>query len=260
VQDYALPNHWHLARQRLALLEACHDAATFERLDRLGVRAGARCLEAGAGGGSVARWLARRVGPEGRVVAADLDLTLLRRSDEPNLELREMDLTTDPLPEGAFDFVHTRLMLLHVPARDVVLRRLVAALRPGGLLLLEEDDIYPVLATATGAYRAGWEAFLEIMQAGGTDPNWSRDLPERLGALGLTGIDGESTVQLFPGGSSPARLWSLTWHQARERAVALGVPAAPLDAGREALEDGARWFHGPATIAVWGRRPPREAR
>ena len=55
--------------------------------------------------------------------------------------------------DNAFDFVHTRLVLLHIPAREAVLRRLVAALRPGGVLLLEEDDISPVLATARGAYR-----------------------------------------------------------------------------------------------------------
>ena len=47
-----------------------------------------------------------------------------------------------------------------MPARDELLARLVRALRPGGILMVEEDDIYPILATATGAYRDGWDAFL----------------------------------------------------------------------------------------------------
>jgi SAM-dependent methyltransferase len=256
-QDYALPNDWQLARERLALLEACHDPATFHRAQALGVGAGWSCLEAGAGHGSVARWLARRVGPSGRVVAADLDVTLLRDIEAPALELREMDLAADQLPADAFDFVHTRLVLLHIPARDAVLRRLVAALRPGGMLLLEEDDIHPVLATAGGAYREAWEAFLQLMGAGGTDPEWARDLPEQLGELGLVDVDAEIDGQLFRGGSDPARFWSLTWHQARDRALALGVPGEVVDAGRAVLADPERWFHGPAKVVAWGRRPPR---
>jgi SAM-dependent methyltransferase len=256
-QDYALPNDWQLARERLALLEACHDPATFRRARALGVDAGWSCLEAGAGHGSVARWLAQQVGPGGRVVAADLDVTLLREIEAPSLELREMDLAADELPTGAFDFVHTRLVLLHIPAREAVLRRLVAALRPGGVLLLEEDDIHPVLATARGAYRVAWEAFLRLMRAAGTDPEWARDLPERLGELGLVDVDAEINGQLFRGGSDPARFWSLTWGQTRDRALALGIPGEVVDAGRAVLADRERWFHGPAKIVSWGRRPPR---
>jgi hypothetical protein len=64
-QDYALPNDWQHASERLALLEACHDPATFRRAQALGVDAGWSCLEAGAGHGSVARWLAQRWGPAG---------------------------------------------------------------------------------------------------------------------------------------------------------------------------------------------------
>jgi SAM-dependent methyltransferase len=255
--EYALPNDWQRASERLALLEACHDPATFRRAQALGVAAGWSCLEAGAGGGSVARWLAQRVGPSGRVVAADLDVTLLRSIDAPPLELREMDLAADELPTDAFDFVHTRLVLLHIPARDAVLRRLVAALRPGGVILLEEDDIYPVLANARGAYRDAWVAFLQLMGAAGTDPEWARDAPERLGELGLVDVGAEIDGQLFRGGSDPARFWSLTWQQSRDRALALGVPGEVVDAGRAVLADPDRWFHGPAKIASWGRRPPR---
>jgi SAM-dependent methyltransferase len=256
-QDYALPNDWQRARERLALLEACHDPATFRRAQALGVDTGWSCLEAGAGHGSVARWLAQRVGPGGRVVAADLDVTLLQEIDTPGLELREMDLVADELPAAAFDFVHTRLVLLHIPDREAVLRRLVAALRPGGVLLLEEDDIHPVLATARGAYRAAWEAFLQLMGAAGTDPEWARDLPERLIELGLVDVDAEVDGQLFRGGSDPARFWSLTWHQTRDRALALGIPGDIVDAGRAVLADPDRWFHGPAKIATWGRRASR---
>ena len=58
---------------RLKLLEALCDPWTFRCLDGIGVRQGWRCLEVGAGAGSVVRWLSERVGSAGRVVAVDLD-------------------------------------------------------------------------------------------------------------------------------------------------------------------------------------------
>jgi ubiquinone/menaquinone biosynthesis C-methylase UbiE len=252
-KGYALPNAWELADRRLALLEASHDAASIRRAEALGVGPGWHCLDAGAGHGSFARWLSSRVGESGRVVAADLDVRLLE--EIPGIEVRQLDLAADELPRDAFDLVHTRLVLIHVPARDEVLPRLAAAVRPGGVLLVEEDDIHPVTATATGAYHEAWMAFLRMTEAAGLDAEWARDLPERLGALDLEDVDAELDGQLFRGGSEPARFWSLTWLQARERMIAMGTPGEVVDAGRAVLEDPARWFHGPAKVIAWGRRP-----
>jgi SAM-dependent methyltransferase len=252
---YALPNAWEQARRRLALLEACHDPASIHRAEALGVGEGWHCLDAGAGGGSFARWLARRVGDTGSVVAVDLDVRLLEQAATPGLEVRQLDLVADELPRDAFDLVHTRLVLIHIPERERVLRRLAAAVRPGGVLVVEEDDIFPIAATADPAYRVAWRAFMGRMEAAGVDGEWARWLPERLGALGLAGVEAELVGQLFNGGADPAQFWSLTWLQVREDIVATGVPGAVVDAGRAALEDPARWSYGPAKVVAWGRRP-----
>jgi SAM-dependent methyltransferase len=238
---YALPNEWQLARERLDMLEAAHDAASIRRASALGVGPGMRCLEAGAGGGSFARWLAAR-GAE--VVAADMDVRLLEGFDE--LDLWQMDLVRDEIPREAFDFIHTRMVLIHIPEREAVLGRLVGGLRPGGLLMLEEDDIHPVLSLATGAYREAWLAFWEHMRAAGVDAEWARGLPARLGQLGLADVGAEIDGQIFTGGSAAARMWSMTWLQA--------LPDE-TSAGRAALEDFTTWFHGPAKVVAWGRRP-----
>jgi SAM-dependent methyltransferase len=247
---YAFPNDWQLARRRLELLEACYDGATFRRAEALGVARGWQCLDAGAGGGSFARWLAARVGPSGAVVAADIDVRLLEDID--GVDVRRMDLTTEELPQGAFDFVHSRLLLIHLPSREQVLRRLVAALRPGGLLMVEEDDVHPVLATASGDYREAWRAFLDVTRAAGVDAEWARELPQRLDRLGLADVDAEIDSPVFRGGSDAAEFWSLTWLQVRDDAG--GVQAQALDRGRVALDDQARWFLGPARVIAWGRR------
>ena len=69
----------HYGETRYKLLSEMFDQATTRYLASVGVGGGWRCLEAGAGAGSVARWLAKRVGPAGRVIATDLDTTLLQR-------------------------------------------------------------------------------------------------------------------------------------------------------------------------------------
>ena len=250
MKGYVLPNAWELADRRLALLEACHDPASIRRAEALGVRPGWRCLEAGAGHGSFARWLA---GQTGDVLAVDLDVRLLEDLDVPGLEVRQLDLAADELPREQFDFIHTRLVLIHVPERERALRQLVAALRPGGILMLEEDDTYPIEGAATGPYREAWDAFLQMTVDAGLDPHWARSLPERLRALGLADVGAEIDSQFFPGGSLPAQFWSLTWQQVRERVGEV------LDGGRAALEDPERWFYGPAKVIAWGRRPAAAA-
>jgi SAM-dependent methyltransferase len=174
---YTFPNAWELARRRLELLEACHDPGSFRRAAALGVGPGSRCLDAGAGAGSFARWLADRTGD---VLAVDIDVRLVEEIAAPGLEVRRHDLAHDELPRGEFDFVHTRLVLIHVPERDAVLRRLADALRPGGVLLVEEDDIDP-LATTKGAYREAWDAVLELTGAAGLDGEWGAAAVSRYG-------------------------------------------------------------------------------
>lgn len=126
--------------QRFEALPRLFDSTTIRHLEALGVGPGWSCLEVGAGGGTIARWLADRVGPEGRVLATDIDPRFLTGLDEPPIEVLRHDITVDPLPEASFDLAHTRLVLGHLPKRDEALRKLVGALKPEGWLLVEEFD------------------------------------------------------------------------------------------------------------------------
>jgi ubiquinone/menaquinone biosynthesis C-methylase UbiE len=79
--DYALDNSWDRARRRLSLLEQYLDPMTKRRMSALGIRQGWRCLEVGAGSGSVAVWLCDQIGPAGRVFATDINIQLLLLED-----------------------------------------------------------------------------------------------------------------------------------------------------------------------------------
>jgi SAM-dependent methyltransferase len=172
---YAFDNAWHLARQRLSALEAMLDPGTIRHLEARGVGPGWHCLEVGAGGGSIADWLCRRVGPDGRVGATDLDTRFLAALDHPNLDVRRHDIVRDELPAATFDLVHLRLVLGHLPERATALRRLVAALRPGGWLVAEGMDCVSVVPAGGDAAGSGtpfarlFEAHHRVLAARGFD-------------------------------------------------------------------------------------------
>ena len=135
---YAFRNSVTGQRDRLRALEAVLDGGTFRRLAECGLGPGWNCLEVGAGAGSVANWLAERVGLSGWVLATDLDTALLDDLVHPPIAVQVHDVMTDPLPEARFDLVHARLLLAWLPDPALALRRLVAALKPGGWLVVED--------------------------------------------------------------------------------------------------------------------------
>ena len=108
---YSFDNAWENARRRLRGIEARFDPGTIRHLEAIGVDDGWHCLEIAGGGGSLTEWLCRRVGPRGHVVASDLDTRFLEALDCANLEVRKHNIVTDALPEGAFDLIHTRMVL-----------------------------------------------------------------------------------------------------------------------------------------------------
>src|SRR5262245_38238895 len=87
--------------ERTRLREREMDPATIRRFMALGVSQGWRCLEVGAGGGSIVRWLADHVGSTGRVVVIDIDTRFLEDLDLPNVEVRCQDITSNELEADA---------------------------------------------------------------------------------------------------------------------------------------------------------------
>src|SRR5689334_19366850 len=140
---YLFDNAGEQTADRFVNTHPIYDPRTIAILEGCGVREGASCLEVGGGGGSIAAWFARRVGPEGRVLVTDLDPRHLRAAADlrlPNVEVVQHDVGKDPLPAGSFDVIHSRLVIMHVPERRQVLGKLVDALKPGGWLVIEDFD------------------------------------------------------------------------------------------------------------------------
>jgi SAM-dependent methyltransferase len=248
-------------RARLRLLEARYDRDTFRRLDALGPLGGARCLEVGAGAGSVARWLAHRVGPGGRVVATDRDPRFLDDLDEQMVEVRRHDILLDEPEEANYDLVHCRALLLHLPDPALALRRMADALRPGGRLLVEDADYVTMVAAdpdhrrAAAFDRAIADQCDAVRSAGLVDLRFGRRLPRLVSLLGLTDLGVEATVALRHGGGSEAALLrqSLRWPPA-SALVAGSVTARAVDAIVSATRDPSFSFLDAMSVAAWGRK------
>ena len=253
--EYTLPNAWEQAERRLELLAACYDPGTFRRLLPLGVGPGWNCLEVGGGIGSVAAWLSRRVGAAGSVTATDLDTRFLDALGLPNLTVLHHDVTCDPLPEAAFDLVHARAVLCHLPERPALVAKLVASVRPDGWLVLEEPDIYGTTALANGAVGEAWWWASEMVRAAGGDLAWPRELPAEMAAAGLVDISAEIDARMFQGGSPEAEMAQLTFIQLDEAFRAAGAQPWLVEEAVTVLADPGRWFAGVHVVAVRGRRP-----
>ncbi len=242
-------------RPRLKLLEEVHDPLTISQLDAIGVGAGWRCLDVGAGGGSATKMLAARVGSTGSVLAVDLDTSLLEELAGDRIEVRRHDLLVDPLPEAEFDLVHARLLLMHLPSRLDALRRLASAARPRGWLAVMDPDFTTVALSPTNlTWERVWSAFIDALVDGGWDPRYGARLCGDLQALGLVDVHAECVTGRGPGGTLHPRLLSLSLERLRERMVALGADSEEIDEARRLLGDPANMITGPMRCAARARR------
>jgi SAM-dependent methyltransferase len=255
---YVFDQAWELERERLAGLEGWLDPGTIRLLDAIGVGAGWRCLEVGGGGGSIMRWLCERVVPGGSVLATDLDTRFLETLEEPNLEVRHHDILTDELPADSFDLVHARCLVEHLPEPELALERMRDALKPGGIMLIEDIDFVshePV--TPSDVYVRVRDAMTTVMQASGFQPHFGRRLPGMLMRLGLEDLEAEGRVPFGRRENNPGMAnYKLALGFLREPMIATGtVSGDDIDEAARLLDDLTFELMPPTIVAAWGRKP-----
>jgi ubiquinone/menaquinone biosynthesis C-methylase UbiE len=259
---YVFDNAGEQTSRRWTALERLFDPQTIQHLAARGVRAGWHCLEVGGGSGSIAQWLTQHVAPDGQVLVTDIDTRFLVSLGGPRLRVQQHDIGTDPLPEATFDLAHARLVLSHLPNREQALRTMIAAVKPGGWIVIEDFDWSskapdPTDSTAAACFNKVHGAMDHFMIERGVDGAYGRQLWGRLRAHGLVEVGAVGRVTMYQGGSAGAELFLTAVEQLRTDLLQSGlVTEEEIEAFRALLENEDFTVQSQIKINDRGRRPP----
>jgi ubiquinone/menaquinone biosynthesis C-methylase UbiE len=207
----------------------------------------------------MAQWLADQVGDTGLVIAVDRDTTLLNHLDRRStIQVVESSIEELNLPRASMDLIHTRNVLMHIDHADEIMADLVEALRPGGVLLVEEADYFPLAGMTS-------RALFDVTSALVANWTWARTIPTTISNLPVVDISVTIDTSMLQGGSSEAAFWSYTLRSVQDRltdpeqAKAHGLPPVTPDTFDEAmglLADESFWTPLAAVVCVSCRRDP----
>jgi SAM-dependent methyltransferase len=165
--------------RRLIAQHRLYGPFTRRLLEDAGIEEGMKVLDVGSGAGDVALLAAELVGPTGSVVGVDQDPGVLETASAraeasglTNISFHTGDLR-DGVPDGDFDAVVGRLVLLYVPDPAKVLRGLLKHLKPGGVVAFGEFNFLPGSVVAyppTPTAESLWAWMQGVVRGIGLDP------------------------------------------------------------------------------------------
>ena len=160
--------------------------------------------------------------------------------------------------------MHARLLLEHLSGRDIALRRMATAVRPGGYVVVEEAEMSRAALDLVTRYQtlAGrplgekmLHAMAGLLAAVGADMGYASTLPGAVRRAGLEFVGGEIHSPVVRGGAA-VDLGRLTAMVLREPLVASGsMTHEEVDAFLRMTLD-PDWQYVPFVMtSVWARRP-----
>ncbi|WP_406099680.1 class I SAM-dependent methyltransferase [Streptomyces sp. NBC_01013] len=246
--------------ERIDFGALAYDDFTMARLRAIGAGPGWRCLDVGAGTGTVSCRLLDEAGVES-VLAVDRDVRFLAERAVPGLDVLEADVTAPDFVSGRFQLVHARFVLMHLPEHNRLIRALAERVAPGGVLVLSDavdltSDRTPG-TPYTIAMRAMWQGLRTTI---GTDVSWVPSYPQMLRGAGLKSVAAEIHVPPLLPGSALSRFWAKTWERSRAAMVATGlVDDAAIDVAVRYLGSDECAALSAGMLTVWGRKPEEGA-
>lgn len=234
-------------------------------LDRIGVPAGARCLDVGCGPGDVTLELARRIGAGGLATGVDMDGVKLDIARERaaaaglhNVEFLQAEIEHLPqLPPQ--DVVYSRNVVQHLSEPVEALRAMWALVGPGGVLIAEDADFPGTLSYPAQPAVAFWiERYSQVLRSYGGDPESGRKLVARFAAAGIPAphVRIEQRAYLDEEGK---QMPYLTVEATADAMIAAGVAtASEINAAVRDLQrlstDASVLLAMPPTVQVWAVR------
>jgi ubiquinone/menaquinone biosynthesis C-methylase UbiE len=219
-------------RERLRTLSRVMRPTSLALLQRAGIRPGMACLEIGCGGGDLAFDMARMTGASGGVVGTDFDQTELdlAKSEAATLKLSNVEFRladiTESGPDAEYDLVHARFLLTHLPDPAATVAKMWRALRPGGVVVVEDIDFRGHFSYPESASLARYvELYMELARRGGRDPIIGPRLPALLVDAGFQNV--QMNVVQPAGFSGDVKLMTpLTMESIGDKIVAEGLASS----------------------------------
>ena len=241
---------------RLQLLEAWGDPDTQAVLTGTGLSSSWRCLEIGAGAGSIARWLAGRC-PDGAVVAVDTDTRYLDDQRLANLEWRAGDIRAVDFAAGSFDLIHSRCTFCHLAERAEMVDTAVRWLAPGGWLVIGDPLCLPAAASIHEPIRRFFSALETAWRAQGSDmAGWAQAIPAQLARAGLRDISVLTRPNCLGEKGPYGQLSIANVKQEGGYLVGRGLlEQADVDAVLALCQDPGFMDIRSITVYAWGRKP-----
>jgi len=216
---------------RLHILARAFLPGTLSLFDRVGIARGMRVLDLGCGSGEVTLELARRVGPTGHVTGIDMDERVLDHArlaaEAANLPVEWRQGHVEELAElGQYDVVYGRFVLSHLADPADAIQRMRAAVRPSGLVVVEDIDItnhthWPA-CPAFGRYI---ELYSATARARGANSSIGPSLPALLIDAGLEDVSIAISMPVFREGEGKS-IARITLENIAEAAIASGLTSA----------------------------------
>ena len=256
--EYVFDNNTESAElERLQLIELTHDPVTVNLLNQINIQPGFNCLEIGAGAGSIAYWLADKIGSNGTVTAVDINPRFL--SPQAKIKVIKGDLAELELPQNSYDLVHGRFVFLHIPNYWQALLNVVKALKPNGTIILEEPD-FSVSRLAAGkeqdvnSVKQVYDAIHQMYRAKNINPFFGLIVPSLFQQAGLEQIKVHTYVPLASG-ENITKVMQLSVQHLSETLVNTGA-ATNHDIERfiELSDDPKAWFLHYAHISVIAKK------
>ena len=254
-----------LGRDRLSVITRVLAPTTEQLFERVGIRPGSTVIDVGCGGGQVSLMLAKRVGPKGHVTGLDFDeekIALARAEAEArgisHVRFETADVAA-PWTISPVDLIYARFILTHLADPQALLAQAKAALKPGGMILVEDIDIpghfsYPD-SSAVVAYA---ELYMALSRRRGGNPIIGRSLDLLLETAGYKDV-ATTVVQPFSRQGGAKEVATLTFAAIADGLKTEGLASADEVAriSRELAEFNQRSdtvVSMPRIFQAWGRK------
>ena len=214
---------------RLSILAHAMWPFTRPFLHEAGLQSGMKCLDIGCGNGAITMRIFSEIGPTGEITGVDFDpaiIQIAKQNSVPhqsNVHFQVLDIENHNLDSCAYDFIFCRFLLSHLKSPEAALQKINSALRPNGILAVEDVDVAGHFChPPSSAFRRYVELYERAGIKKGVNPLIGPILPELLESRGIRDVGLKVVLPTFRNGEGK-QMALLTMLGIQESVVSVGL-------------------------------------